>query len=177
MRGRFPKPVADKKFRGNPGHRPLNEDEPKPESNAPPCPQWLVGEEREEWDYLVSELGKMHTLASSDRSVMVADCVRWGIVVEAKRQLDKLREKAKESGKEASLFYMSNAKRKVYPDGTIEESTGSPQKHPLINILNEVMDRLEATCSRLGLSPSDRSRIKVTSEKEKPKSEWEGFGT
>ena len=44
QRGRKPKPTAIKELEGNPGKRPLNDAEPKPEHKAPPCPKWLEPE-------------------------------------------------------------------------------------------------------------------------------------
>ena len=41
-RGRKPKPTAIKELEGNPGKRPLNANEPKPERKAPRCPGWLA---------------------------------------------------------------------------------------------------------------------------------------
>ncbi len=43
-RGRKPKPTALKVLEGNPGKRPLNLNEPKPEKKAPKCPSWLEPE-------------------------------------------------------------------------------------------------------------------------------------
>ena len=40
-RGRKPKPTAMKELEGNPGKRPLNPNEPRPERKAPRCPAWL----------------------------------------------------------------------------------------------------------------------------------------
>ena len=39
--GRPPKPTYLKVLEGNPGKRPLNENEPKPKPSAPKCPAWL----------------------------------------------------------------------------------------------------------------------------------------
>ena len=47
-RGRKPKPTALKVLEGNPGKRPLNENEPKPENKAPRCPSWLEQEAKNE---------------------------------------------------------------------------------------------------------------------------------
>src|SRR5262249_22001030 len=41
MRGRRPKPTRLKVITGNPGKRPLNEHEPRPEPQIPPCPSEL----------------------------------------------------------------------------------------------------------------------------------------
>jgi len=39
MRGRRPKPSRIKALTGNPGKRPLNAQEPRPEPALPECPQ------------------------------------------------------------------------------------------------------------------------------------------
>ena len=49
QRGRKPKPTAIKELEGNPGKRPLNKNEPKPEKTAPKCPTWLDKEAKKEW--------------------------------------------------------------------------------------------------------------------------------
>jgi len=48
-RGRKPKPTALKVLEGNPGKRPLNLNEPKPEKKASKCPSWLEPEAKKEW--------------------------------------------------------------------------------------------------------------------------------
>ena len=53
MIGRPRKPTALKRAEGNPGKRPLNEREPKPESATPRCPAWLDDESGVEWRRVV----------------------------------------------------------------------------------------------------------------------------
>jgi phage terminase small subunit len=55
-RGRPPKPTALKVLEGNPGKRPLNQNEPKPEKKAPNCPSWLLPDAKKEWRRLSKEL-------------------------------------------------------------------------------------------------------------------------
>ena len=47
--GRKPQPTALKELKGNPGRRPLNEDEPKPEVHLPGPPSHLSPAARREW--------------------------------------------------------------------------------------------------------------------------------
>jgi phage terminase small subunit len=42
MKGRKPKPTSIKKLEGNPGKRPFNTKEPRPNKVAPECPDWLL---------------------------------------------------------------------------------------------------------------------------------------
>jgi hypothetical protein len=48
MRGRRPKPTRVKALTGNPGKRPLNTHEPRPEPAAPDCPPELSPAARQE---------------------------------------------------------------------------------------------------------------------------------
>ena len=52
IRGRKPIPTVLKRRAGNPGKRPLNENEPEPEPGAPEPPSHLNAEAREVWDWL-----------------------------------------------------------------------------------------------------------------------------
>src|SRR5262245_15675518 len=49
QRGQAPMPTRLKILRGNPGRRPLNDAEPKPEAGIPKCPSWLSRKEKAEW--------------------------------------------------------------------------------------------------------------------------------
>jgi phage terminase small subunit len=60
MRGRRPKPTRLKLLTGNPGKRPLNETEPRPEAAIPECPVVLGPVARQEWDRLVLALSAPH---------------------------------------------------------------------------------------------------------------------
>ena len=61
-RGRKPKPTALKLLEGNPGKRPLNDKEPKPQKKAPSCPKWLDPEAKKEWRRLASKMEMMGIL-------------------------------------------------------------------------------------------------------------------
>src|SRR5438067_3785806 len=74
MRGRRPKPTRLKMLTGNPGKRPLNHDEPRPEANIPECPPELGPLARQEWDRLVGELAALRLLTNLDRAALAAYC-------------------------------------------------------------------------------------------------------
>jgi hypothetical protein len=48
MRGRKPKPTFLKVLDGNPGKRPLNDQEPRPPQGIPDRPDWLDAEAQAE---------------------------------------------------------------------------------------------------------------------------------
>jgi len=74
MRGRRPKPTRLKVLTGNPGKRPMNTNEPKPEPTVPECPNELGPVARAEWDRLAAELGKLKILTALDRAALAAYC-------------------------------------------------------------------------------------------------------
>ena len=79
-KGRPPKPTAVKKLEGNPGKRPLNENEPKPSGKAPSCPTWLEPDAKKEWDRLSAVLEAMGLLTSVDMAAFAGYCqayARW----------------------------------------------------------------------------------------------------
>jgi len=59
---------------GNPGKRPLNMDEPDPETVIPDCPAELGPVARAEWDRLAGQLGKLNLLTALDRAALAAYC-------------------------------------------------------------------------------------------------------
>src|SRR5205085_7950964 len=77
MRGRRPKPTRLKMLTGNPGKRPLNQDEPKPEASIPDCPPELSPAARQEWDRLAAELGALRMLTNLDRAALAAYCTAY----------------------------------------------------------------------------------------------------
>lgn len=83
MRGRRPKPTRLKVLTGNPGKRPLNTDEPKPEVATPECPAELGPVARREWDRLACELTALRILTNLDRAALAAYCGAYAMWAEA----------------------------------------------------------------------------------------------
>ena len=79
-RGRKPTPTAIKELEGNPGKRPMNSAEPKPEKKAPPCPKWLEPEAKKEWRRLSKQLEQIGVLTEVDQAAFASYCqayARW----------------------------------------------------------------------------------------------------
>lgn len=77
-----PTPTAIKKLAGNPGKRPMNEHEIKPELGAPLCPTWLTGHAKEEWERIVPELERLGVLTMVDNSVLIGHCATYGEIAQ-----------------------------------------------------------------------------------------------
>jgi P27 family predicted phage terminase small subunit len=134
MRGRKPKPTALKLVQGNPGRRPLNENEPAPPSTLPTCPAHLSDEAKKEWERLARVLNEMGVLTEVDRAVMAAYCQAYGRWVEAETKL-----------RETPLLLKT-------PAGYVQQSPWLSISHKQIEIMAKLMPEL-------GLTPSSRSRL------------------
>ena len=79
-RGRKPKPTALKLLEGNPGKRPINENEPIPPKGTVKCPTWLEPEAKKEWKRLAPSLEAMGVLTQADLTAFAGYCqayARW----------------------------------------------------------------------------------------------------
>lgn len=78
MRGRKPTPTALKLARNNPGHRPINRDEPQPGALDPACPDELTNPAaRTEWTRRVVPAITLGQITSADFVFAVAHCELW----------------------------------------------------------------------------------------------------
>jgi P27 family predicted phage terminase small subunit len=143
MKGRKPKPTSLRLIEGNREHRTIHQDlEPKPEKKAPPRPRELQGDERKAWRYLVLELEKMGTLASSDRGQITGYCHAWGLWCKAKHKLAELGEGSMD------------------PE-VITTEKGNYIQNPWLGIANRAMADVVKYGAELGLNPVQRTRVKL----------------
>ena len=82
-RGRRPKPTRMKALTGNPGKRPLNRYEPRPNPVMPDCPPGLGPAAQREWARLVGELSSLNMVTNLDRAALatIAGLMRCANVV------------------------------------------------------------------------------------------------
>ncbi len=134
MRGRRPKPTRLKVLTGNPGKRPMNTHEPKPEPAVPECPNELGPVARAEWDRLAGELGKLKILTALDRAALAAYCGAYALWAEATEAIQKY--------------------------GTMVKSpSGYPIQSPYVSIANRQAEIMMRIASEFGFTPASRSRI------------------
>ena len=154
IRGRKPKPTAVKRLAGNPGKRPLNEDEPKPSAGAPDMPEHIALDERavEAWEWLCGVLDEMGILAKSDKALMTLYCDAWSQYVMVREQLAPVG---------AAQFVLRGR-------------TGSFYRNPLIDTESMIRKQLMSYLSELGLSATSRARIHTTRKTDDP-DEKSGF--
>ncbi len=87
MRGRKPKPTAQKLLRGNPGQRKINAREPKPRGVAQ-APRKLRPRELEIWNRLISELGACGVATSADSLALARLAELESLAEQAKSHID-----------------------------------------------------------------------------------------
>ena len=141
--GRKPKPTVMKKLEGNPGNRPLNENEPKPKSGIPPCPRWLNKAAKKEWKRICPILDTIGLLTHADMAVVALYCQAYARFAEAEAILTKL----------GTTYEYTN---KAGETNTV--------KRPEVNIAKDYSQIIKSTCVELGLTPSSRGRIRLPSE-------------
>jgi P27 family predicted phage terminase small subunit len=138
MRGRKPKPTRLKALTGNPGKRPLNDTEPRPEIAVPDCPPELGPVARREWDRLVGELASLRLLTNLDRAALAAYCGAYAMWAEATEAIQKY--------------------------GTMVKSpSGYPIQSPYVSIANRQAEIMMRIASEFGFTPASRSRIATPS--------------
>jgi P27 family predicted phage terminase small subunit len=139
MRGRRPKPTRLKLLAGNPGKRPMNENEPKPEAAIPECPPELSPAARNEWERLVGELSALRMLTNLDRAALAAYCGAYALWAEATEAIQKY-------------------------GVMIKSPQGFPIQSPYLAIANRQSEIMMRIASEFGLTPASRSRIATTAE-------------
>jgi len=144
MRGRKPKPTEQRRLDGNPGHRPLNDDEPRTpvlDDTFDTPPPELAASPRavNEWLRLAPALRKSRHVRVTDRTALMAVCLEWARYLDA----------------------MDNVR-------TIGMVVKSPSGYPMTNPLRAIVVRALGACTKLwpelGLTPSSRSRVTTSGE-------------
>ena len=134
MRGRIPKPTRLKALAGNPGKRPLNAGEPRPEIAIPECPAELGPVARQEWERLAGELAPLRMITALDRAALAAYCGAYAMWLEATEAIQKY--------------------------GTMVKSpSGYPVQSPYVSIANRQAEIMMRIASEFGFTPASRSRI------------------
>jgi P27 family predicted phage terminase small subunit len=89
QRGRKPKPTAIKVLEGNPGKRPINKCEPRPQKTVPKCPSWLEPEAKKEWRRMSKSLEALGILTKVDAASFAGYCEAYASWKEAEEFLSK----------------------------------------------------------------------------------------
>lgn len=139
-----PTPTALRLVAGNPGRRPINENEPKPPAARPEPPDVLSETARAEWRRVVEVLYKVGLMTKLDVPVLAAYCdayARWSECVGIMAEL---------------------AKRDPGTHGIVVNTTnGNPIMNPVLATLRSSRADMVRLALEFGMSPASRTRIDV----------------
>jgi P27 family predicted phage terminase small subunit len=135
--GRRPVPTTLKALRGNPGKRPLSDDEPRPEATLPAPPSHLSAEAKREWWRLGRQLKAIGLMTNIDRGALALYCQAWSRWLEAEKAL------------------------KTY-GVMVKSPNGFPMQSPYLAVANKAMEQIRTMLCEFGMSPSSRTRVHAT---------------
>lgn len=149
-RGAKPKPTVKKILHGNPGRRPLNKKEPKPDipDKVPRAPHHLDKIAQKEWRRMAKELYPIGLLTNIDLTALAAYCVSFSTWMNAQQQIQK-------------------------HGVLIKAQSGFPMQSPYLAIANRAMTEMRKWMVEFGLTPSSRSKVEANPIK--PESALEKF--
>jgi P27 family predicted phage terminase small subunit len=152
MVGRPRKPTALKLLQGDFDKDPQrqNHNEPVTDSLSPDCPEYLLGDAREEWLRLSVELGGIKVLSTVDRSALEQYCQTYGYWRDCCRDIAK-----------GGLFI----KTPIMDRGGNQVGTQTVE-NPAANAARKYGDQIQRLLAQFGLTPAARTRLTV--EKETP---------
>jgi P27 family predicted phage terminase small subunit len=137
-RGPPPEPTALRILRGNPSRRPLNRNEPHPQSD-PECPKppgFLFGHAADEWRRIGPELHANGLLTRLDTTTFAVYCTAYGRWRTAEEMLEK-----------EDLVTPGSSRNKV--------------TNPILKIAVEAARDVIRYGNEFGLTPSARARVRA----------------
>lgn len=160
-RGRKPTPTHLKIISGNPGKRPLPENEPKPKRirKLPPAPGHISEGARQVWDKVVKELDDISILTSIDVFAVEILCEALADHRAAGDQIEAAKEEYA-AAKAEQVNCDWSADGRYYR--TQNKSGGFMWRaHPAVGLRSDADRRMRAWCAEFGLTPSARTRLVV----------------
>lgn len=140
-RGPVPKPTALRVLEGNPGHRTLNINEPRPRRIVPKPPSTLSDEAKVLWKELAPTLFRTNLLTEIDGMALAKLCEIEVLYRKAKAVLD------------------SKGLVVVTP-------SGYKQIRPEVSVVNRMIEMSLRYYAQFGMTPAARARISVKIEDE-----------
>lgn len=141
MRGRKPKPSHLRIIEGNPGHRPINSDEPQPDTDIGEPPPHLSVRAQYYWREAIK-----HAPAGMIKQLDAGILTNY-VVAQARREA---------------------AAQKVDEAGAIIKvpgNSGQFMQNPFLSVEKSMMAIIQSAGQDLGFTPSSRSRVKISGKK------------
>lgn len=135
--GRKPKPTAVKELEGNPGGRPLNDQEPRPApADIDHVPYKLLPKARRFWRDHASRLDALGLLTEVDLPAFQMMATHYAVAVQAAEV--------------------------IRDDGILtEDEHGLQRKHPALQVLRDHSAAFRTYAAEFGMTPSSRTRVRA----------------
>lgn len=138
MRGRKPKPTKLKLIEGNPGHRPLPQDEPQIELVTIEAPTELQEAKNEnalkEWNRIAPILKEAQLITEADKTALMAYCLTYQRWLEAEKNV-----------RQYGVF--------------IKTKNHYVQINPYMTMVSKCLEQMRGLMVEFGLTPSSRVRL------------------
>lgn len=151
------KPTKLKELEGNPGKRALNPREPDPAPALLPCPAFIKGAGRKEWQRISRELYKLGLLTPIDRAALAGYCVAWGQFEEVEKELARLKRSAREMARLKKKN--PNARASIFNGMVSITSNGNVVIEPLLSVRKQALEQMHKFLAEFGMTPASRTRI------------------
>ena len=146
-RGPRKEPTILKIAKGNPGKRPINENEPKPAADAVQPPSWVSGKSLEKWQEVAPKLLAMGVLTNADVETLARYCTMH-------EQYVKYLEEIRQGG---DVLVVRD------DSGNVKYMQSTPAATMLMKLATSML-RIE---QEFGLTPSARTGIATTQSKKR----------
>lgn len=152
-------------LRGNPSKKPVGDllGELHPEVDIPKVPTHLWPEAKKEWKRIGVELQRYGLVSELDRAALALYCAAWARWVWAEGQLKKAMERAEAD----RLAAETEGKAWNGGDGFMMPTpNGSFTYSPYWVAANKAADQVDKFLASFGLSPSSRSRVSISNNRQ-----------
>lgn len=135
MSGQAKTPSKIAALKGNPGNRPINQNEPQPyDGEMPEPPANLEDDEREVWDRLAPSLYKLGVLTEWDVDEFARYC-------------------------RAYIRYMEAVEDLKVEGNVVDGAAGGKILNPTVHALEKAENKVHALAVHFGMTPASRTKI------------------
>lgn len=176
QRGPKPLPSNVHLLHGNPSKKTKFEllDDFRPEVEIPDYPSWLYPEAKKEWKRITAFLDKHGLISRGDRAALVLYVQAWAEYATASKRL------AQEVKRCEALRLAAEKTGEEYKGGdgfTIPTASGASIYSPHWVIKNKAADQVDKFLANFGLSPSARSKVSVSNNRQAALFDEQGPGS
>lgn len=158
--GRPPKPIQIRRIQGNPGRRPLPENEPQPPAGEVNAPSWLTARGKRAWREMQPVLEAMHLLTTADTQALSLLCDAYAEYIEARAVIKKLGPTYETV---RVLAWATNEAGDEEPSVTSTMVRARPE----VAIASDAWRRVSLMLQQFGMTPSSRSKVQATAPAER----------